>query len=523
MSDRKDNTNRGSVVVADSGWSPASLAIVVAVVDVIARLPALGAWWHGADWSLLAGASPVTIPAASPGDLVPRSGLWPLGEALYWRLLYPLWALDPAPYTWTRLGLHGLVAFLTTRIASRCGLPPLAALVAGLAVAIAPVSFTPLYQAGGVGTLLAMAAALAASALWQGQNGQGRDGHERGRRAYLLTPLLAGIALLMERPGRIHLAYALAPVVALLLCALLAQLWRYRRAAPAAGVSRPAERAASMLSPQTPVILLLAILAAAGGYVAMQVRLQARTGDGIPADSHVLATAISFESCRRLDALPQGLLAPMATPATAPAPVPATAPTPVPTPAGADSGRVILLQAPETRDQLTMTEHLGDIWVTDSPVHRALGGHLGPRLYLPPTVAVSWASGLRSAPAEAYVLADTGLRLQPWGRVPQALLYLALTEIGRDQFLRAHQHLLRAGLLHGASISFAYDPDLLPVTAATVAARQHAFIDYLAANYRAGRSRHEVAGLQSLFLELLSTITGQSRAQLEAGATLLPD
>jgi len=504
MSDRKDSTNRGSAVVADSGWSPASLAIVVAVVAVVARLPALGAWWHGADWSLLA--------AASPADLVPKSGLLPLGEALYWRLLYPLWALDPAPYTWTRLGLHGLVAFLTTRIASRCGLPPLAALVAGLAVAIAPVSFAPLYQAGGVGTLLTVAAALAAGILWQG-----RDGHGRSWRAYLLTPLLAGIALLMERPGRIHLAYALAPVIALLLCALLAQLRRHRPAAPAAGVSRPAERAAAMSSPPPPVVLLLAILAAAGGYMGMQFRLQARTGDGIPADSHVLATAISFESCRRLDALPLGLLAQDLLLQGLPAPMAA------PSPAGADSGRVILLQAPETRDQLTMTEHLGDIWVGDSPVYRALGGLLGPRLYLPPTVAVSWASGLRSAPAEAYVLADTGLRLLPWGRVPQALLYLALTEIGRDQFLRAHQHLLRAGLLHGASISFAYDPDLLPVTAAAVAARQRAFIDYLAANYRAGRSRHEVAGLQSLFLELLSTITGQSRAQLEAGATLLPD
>jgi hypothetical protein len=113
--------------------------------------------------------------------------------------------------------------------------------------------------------------------------------------------------------------------------------------------------------------------------------------------------------------------------------------------------------------------------VMGSLLHTALGRDAGPRLLLPDGPPVRWASGLQEADPAAVVLAEDGPLLHPWGPVPQALLYLVLTDVGRGRFARAERALIRAARLGGDRIPLLYDPDRLPVTAAQVAARADAF------------------------------------------------
>jgi hypothetical protein len=112
-------------------------------------------------------------------------------------------------------------------------------------------------------------------------------------------------------------------------------------------------------------------------------------------------------------------------------------------------------------------------------LHTALGGSLGPRLLLGDRLEVRWTNGLQEAPADALVLAEDGPLLLPWGPVPQALLYLTLTEVARGQFDRAERHLARAARLGGPNLPIVYDPDHLPITAAQVQQQAGTFRSHL--------------------------------------------
>jgi hypothetical protein len=221
----------------------------------------------------------------------------------------------------------------------------------------------------------------------------------------------------------------------------------------------------------------------------MRTRLAERTTAKVPADPVVLRTALSHASARTFANLP------WQSDATAPK-------------------ALILLQLPPPGATAEMAARLGPGWVTGTQLYSALAGAVGPRLILRENLAedcnVAWVNALTTAPANALVLVDAGYSWLHWGRTPQALLYLALTEVARDQFAPARRHLLRAAQLSSEAIPFYYDPEQMLVTASRVASRKNAFIDYLAAGLAEGRSRHEVSALQEMFLELLSTITGRS-------------
>lgn len=129
-------------------------SLLCGLVAVLGHLPVLGTWWNRDDWGLLARAQGL-IPADGPARFV--------SQTLYWRLLEPVFGLDPAPWAATRLLLLAGVAVLTRRIARRrLGLDEGPALIAGLLAAWSPLAFTPLHWAAGVQELLGAVLALAA-------------------------------------------------------------------------------------------------------------------------------------------------------------------------------------------------------------------------------------------------------------------------------------------------------------------------------------------------------------------------
>lgn len=137
------------------------LEVAVVLAAVLGHLPALGAWWNLDDWGLLARAAGLLNNEAGAGFPARY-----LSQHLYWDLAYPLFGTATDPYAWSRLLLHGLSAWLVTRIALRAGLGPWSRLIAGLMMAATPLAFTPLYWAAGIQELLAAALALLAVDRW---------------------------------------------------------------------------------------------------------------------------------------------------------------------------------------------------------------------------------------------------------------------------------------------------------------------------------------------------------------------
>jgi hypothetical protein len=230
----------------------------------------------------------------------------------------------------------------------------------------------------------------------------------------------------------------------------------------------------------------LALAALVLGTAGMRGRLTARTAETVPADPVVLRTALSHASAQTFASLPWQV-------------------------GSRERCSLVLLQPPPTVAHAEMATRLGPGWVTGTQLYGALAGPVGPRLILSDaldtTCDVVWVNALTTAPADALVLVDAGYTWRHWGRTQQALLYLTLTEVARDQFDRARRHLLRAAQLSTETIAFYYDPEQMLVAPERAASRADAFVDFLATGLSEGRTAHEVSALQEIFRELVATIT----------------
>lgn len=298
--------------------------------------------------------------------------------------------------------------------------------------------------------------------------------YQQGRRLPLLTFLAALItlapALPLERQLHPYLGLAALSAGALALGSVIPT--RYRPG---------------------PVWLVgLGVLAAAWAFLGMEVRLKQRDAQGLPADPVVRATALSWETCRMLPQLPLEQDSPL-----------------------------VFLQIPMSRTQMEMARQLGPRWVAGTYLHESLGGSIGPRLILGPERSVTWVNALFETPGDALVLCEVGPGFKHWGRTPNAALYAALADVGSGNFPRARRHLVLGATLVEKTLAFAFDPDQMAVRTDVVLARKEEFIDWTAGLLDGQASVQEVGGLQDLFLNLLSTATGQSRAELEAGSTSL--
>jgi hypothetical protein len=161
--DKDEETNRS--------WHQYIPELGALFAAIIGRMPALGAWWALDDWGQLARAAGVDPTSSATG--IPAR--W-LSQHFYWNVTWPIFGLNPDPYTVTRLLLHGIAAVLVVRLAKRGGLGALPSLVAGLMFAASPIAFTPLYWASGIQELLAAVLALAAVNCWVSGNTLGRKG-----------------------------------------------------------------------------------------------------------------------------------------------------------------------------------------------------------------------------------------------------------------------------------------------------------------------------------------------------------
>jgi hypothetical protein len=432
--------------------------LLLFLAAVLGRLPALGAWWHGADWELLGRARGLAGVGEAPV-------FW-FSQVAYWKALGPLLGTAPGPWAVTRLLLHGAAAALAHRIALRAGGSRTGAFAAALLVSVSPFAFAPLYRAVGVAELLgatlsllcverllaggpraAAAAAIAGLlAVLSQQSALGMPvlaaalalGGDRARRrerlaaAAVLTIAvgLAGALLLRAAgaPGHArtlpHLAYAAWIAAAIVLGSVLAR----RQAAP-----------------RVVIVLLLPFVAAALSWGAMEWRLARRGADGLPADPAVRSTAVSHEALQTLRAVPTG-----------------------------PAKRLAILQ-PAALHAAQAGDPAAD-GAYPTLVRVSLAGDLGPALLGPRGTTVAWTTDPDRIPPDAAVLLDSGARLLYWGPAPQAFLYLTLTQIGLGRAAEAADVFERGLRRSPPTLPFQFDAGQLPVTPDAVHAGAPAFL-----------------------------------------------
>ena len=164
--------------------SPALILATVFLVGVLARLPALEAWWCLDDWSQIGRAA----------GLSESQGGWParwLSQHFWWTITWPLLGMQASAHAASRLILHALAAVTLCRIARQAGLTSLHSLIAGLWFAASPMAFTPLFWASGIQELLAGLLALLAVERWLAG----------GSRAIVTAGLCAAGSILAKESG----------------------------------------------------------------------------------------------------------------------------------------------------------------------------------------------------------------------------------------------------------------------------------------------------------------------------------
>ncbi len=244
------------------------------------------------------------------------------------------------------------------------------------------------------------------------------------------------------------------------------------------------------------LVVGLAVLAAAWGYFSMETRLNQRDESGLPADPVVRATSLSWQISRMLPQLPLDR-------------------------AAGNQRAVTFLQIPTTGQQMEMADRLGERWVAGTPMHESIGGTIGPRLILGKTTRVDWVNALFTNPSDALVLCELGPDFRHWGNTGNAALYAALADVGMGRFERARKHLIRGADLNDETMAFAFDPSQVAVSVDLVLARKEDFIDWTLSILGPEHPAHEVGGLQELFINLLSAVSGQSVEELTEGSTLI--
>jgi len=320
---------------------------------------------------------------------------------------------------------------------------------------------------GGGGALFVLWAAWAAWAWRQGR---------RLPAAALLASLLAlAPALPLEHQLKPYLAYLPA----------------------AAGVLAIATLAPGGLSLRPAILLAAGMLVVIGSFTGMRARLGNRNEMGLPADPVVRATSLSWQATTMIESLRWSATQ-------------------------APPHRLVLLQMPVSTEAAERADKLGERFVSETELHRALGGSLGPNLAGRGRLRATWANSLLAAPDDALVLCESGAGFRIWGPTPNALLYAALTDVAFGHFERARRHLVRAAALNDETVAFLYDEGQMIVPIQMVLEQKEAFVDWTVGRLRDGLSAREVGGLQDMFFNLLSKATGRPVAALTAGSRVLP-
>ncbi len=250
-----------------------------------------------------------------------------------------------------------------------------------------------------------------------------------------------------------------------------------------------------------PILGFMTLVAMAWGFLGMETRLANRDGLGLVADPVARATALSWQGCNVFETLQDH-----------------------PTMLNTDKvglTHLTLLQPLVDPMSTQLAGDMGERWTRPSEIYEALGGLRGPRLVLGPDVQVNWANGLTTASTKSVVLCETGTGFRMWGRLENALLYAALTDVGLGHFERARGHLKRAAEISGEQIMFIYDEGQMVVPLEMALNNREAFTDWTLGLLDQNVTRMEVGGLQDMFFNLLTKSTGRSLEELTAGSQVL--
>ena len=516
------------------------IGLIVAVGAVLCRLPALGAWWNLDDWDLLARAANVIF---SDGPS-PRA----FSQIAYWEIFCPIFGDNAQSWAFVRLLIFGGISWTTVRICKHLGMEKLPRLFAGLLVAASPLAFTPLYWASGVQTLLGALFALRAidyalqNRIWQVfllgvLSILSKENAillplilpfifiNKTWKHWLVIALLGAVAILeswlvlitfKHTPGMpyalgnlqsvfTHLAgygwWMLSPgipyTIKLGLVELTAGLsvwllwgiysfktWRNNDSIPALLLISSLASIAPALALKTHHYPYMAFLAAIPFYILvaqlvtsrlsfsvrksitlsivmlligfglMEARISLRTSDGLSADPIVFKTSISYAAVSKIRTF--------------------------------QNSPIVILQ-PSTG------------LLKPTPIYDAIGGQKIVPLLALEGIDLSWKTELNNLPQDAIVLVDAGPILKFWGKMPQPLIYLALSDIALGKFAEAGLALREAMIVSDTTMPFMYDESQLVLPPSEVEKNCEAFLR---------------------FLELDSDVNGENRAITETAIDL---
>jgi hypothetical protein len=503
------------------------IGLIIAVGAVFCRMPALGSWWTLEDWDLLARAANILhTQSASPRIF---------SQVVWWKFFYPIFGDNAQAWAFIRLFVFGGIGWSTVKVCQQLGMKKLPQLVAGLLVVASPLAFTPLYWASGIQTLLGALLALLAiifalrNKIWlvllfgvlsilSKENGLLLPlilplilKHKNWKH-WLVVGLLAVVAVVeswlvldtfRHTPGMpyalgnlksiaTHLAgygwWMISPGIPFSLKLGLGEMisgfslwliwgfyglrtWRNGDAVPAVlliasiGSLAPALALKTHHYPymaflaiipfyiliaqlifnrfafSTRKLVLLSVLFLLTGFGLMEARLSLRSADGLPADPIVQKTSISFAAHSMIRNF--------------------------------RDNHIVILQPEVSIDR----KNAG--LLNPTPIFNAIGGYAAVSMLALDDIKLSWKTDLDGVDNNTIVLVDAGPLLKFWGKMPQPLIYLALSDIALGKYSEARFALRGAMIASDTSMPFMYDESQLIFPPSEVEKNSEAFLDFL--------------------------------------------
>jgi hypothetical protein len=503
------------------------IGLIVAIGAIFCRLPALGAWWSLDDWDLLARAANVIF-SYGPSPRV-------FSQIVWWEIFYPIFGDNAQSWAFVRLLIFGGISWTTVRICKHIGMGKLPRLFAGLLVAASPLAFTPLYWASGVQTLLGALFALRAidfalqnrtwpvlllgafsilskenaillplilpfifiNKTWKHWlviallgtlaifeswlvlitfnhtpgmpyalgNLQSVFTHLAGYGWWMLSPgipytiklglveLIAGLSLWLLwgiysfktwRSGDSVPAFLLISSLASIAPALALKTHHYPYMAFLAAIPfyiLVAQLVASRFSFSVRNSVVISVVVLLLGFGLMEARISLRTNDGLPADPTVRNSSMSYAALKTIRTF--------------------------------KNDPIVILQP-----KLSIEGDSSRL-LRPTPLYSALGGQtIVPMLALE-GINLSWETNLSNLSKDVIVLVDAGPLLKYWGKMPQPLIYLALSDIAMGKYGEARFALRTAMIGSDTSMPFMYDESQLIFPPSEVEKNCEEFLSFL--------------------------------------------
>jgi len=188
-------------------------------------------------------------------------------------------------------------------------------------------------------------------------------------------------------------------------------------------------------------LIVLSVMMLLIGFGLMEARISLRTTDGLPADTTVRNSSMSYAAHKTIRAF--------------------------------DNESIVILQPAFS------LEGNDSGLLRPTPLYNALGGQtLVPMLALE-GINLSWKTDMDNLSRDVVVLVDAGPLLKYWGNMPQPLIYLALSDIAIGKYSEARFALREAMIGSDTSMPFMYDESQLIFPPSEVEKNCEEFLSFL--------------------------------------------